>query len=342
MYLSTLSGAIVALSLIGGVDGFHDAFFVVALVVLPVVLFVGIGTWLRMGATNYHDAITVIGMNRIRAAYLEIAPDLAPYFVMGVHDDAAGVGITMAVPPGTSPIVHLIAGTPTLVMVLNGVVSGAIAALGPHPVRRRGRRDRARGWPRPWPSIVYVLEVRSRALEDPPGAAGPRADVPDAVGGPTARTVTVEPVEPVAHRRHPRRAGGGVPQLPFRTLTNPFTPLEVLSADQVEDVHRASLRILAEVGVEVLGDRAIDRLAAAGATVDRETRRVRLDPGLVEERIATAPATFTLHARNPRARRRARRAEPGLHGRRRAGVRHGPRPRPAGRQLAGLPGLRPR
>ena len=42
MYLSTLSGAIVALSLIGGVDGFHDAFFVVALVVLPAVLFVGV------------------------------------------------------------------------------------------------------------------------------------------------------------------------------------------------------------------------------------------------------------------------------------------------------------
>jgi trimethylamine--corrinoid protein Co-methyltransferase len=33
--------------------------------------------------------------------------------------------------------------------------------------------------------------------------------------------------------------------------------------------------------------------------VDRATRRVRLDPGLVEETIATAPAEFTLHARNP-------------------------------------------
>lgn len=129
MYLSTLSGSIVALSLIVGVDGFNDAFFVVALVVLPVALFVGIGTWLRMGATNYHDAIAVAGMNRIRGAYLEIAPDLEPYFVMGVHDDAAGIGITMAVPPGTRGFVHLIAGTPTLVTVLNGVVAGAIAAL---------------------------------------------------------------------------------------------------------------------------------------------------------------------------------------------------------------------
>jgi len=106
-------------------------------------------------------------------------------------------------------------------------------------------------------------------------------------------------VEPVAHRRRERRAGGGIPQLPFRTLTNPFRPLEVLSADHVEEIHRTSLRILAEVGVEVLGDRAIELLAAAGANVDRANRRVRLDPALVEERIATAPAQFTLHARNP-------------------------------------------
>jgi hypothetical protein len=129
MVLSTLSGAIVALSLIGGVDGFRDAFRNVALVVLPVVLFVGVGTWLRMAAANYHDAITVFGMNRIRAAYLEIAPELAPYFVMGTHDDPAGIGITMAVPPGTATWVHLVAGTPTLVIVLNGVIAGAIVAL---------------------------------------------------------------------------------------------------------------------------------------------------------------------------------------------------------------------
>jgi hypothetical protein len=129
MFLSTLSGSIVALGLIGSVDGFHDAFFVAALVILPVDLFVGIGTWFRMSATNYHDAVAVSGMNRIRAAYLEIAPDLAPYFVMGVHDDAHGVSITMAVPPGTHQLMHLIAGTPTLVMVLNAIIAGAITAL---------------------------------------------------------------------------------------------------------------------------------------------------------------------------------------------------------------------
>jgi trimethylamine--corrinoid protein Co-methyltransferase len=102
-----------------------------------------------------------------------------------------------------------------------------------------------------------------------------------------------------AHRRKERRVGGGIPRLPWRHLVNPFRPLEILSADQLEAIHRASLRIVAEIGLQVLGDRAIDLFAAAGATIDRSERRVRLDPGLVEERIATAPSTFTLHARNP-------------------------------------------
>jgi trimethylamine--corrinoid protein Co-methyltransferase len=106
-------------------------------------------------------------------------------------------------------------------------------------------------------------------------------------------------LEPIARRRKERRPGGGVPQLPWRRLVNPFRPVEILSAEQLEAIHRASLRILTEVGLQILGDRAIDLLAAAGATVDRAERRVRLEPGFVEERIGTAPSTFTLHARNP-------------------------------------------
>ncbi len=104
-----------------------------------------------------------------------------------------------------------------------------------------------------------------------------------------------------ARRRHPRRTAAGVPQAPWRTLTNPYRPVEILSDDEIETIHRASLRILAEIGFEVLGDRSLDRFAAAGdgARVDRAARTVRLDPGLVEELVAKATPTFTLHARNP-------------------------------------------
>jgi hypothetical protein len=129
MYLSTLSASIVTLGLIGGIDGFNTAFFAFAFVILPVDLFVGIGAWMRIAASNYHDAQTILGMNRIRAAYLEIAPELRPYFVMGTHDDMAGVTITMAVPPGTPPLLHLMASTPFLIVILNAVIAGAIGAL---------------------------------------------------------------------------------------------------------------------------------------------------------------------------------------------------------------------
>ncbi|HEX5148688.1 MAG TPA: trimethylamine methyltransferase family protein [Candidatus Limnocylindrales bacterium] len=99
-------------------------------------------------------------------------------------------------------------------------------------------------------------------------------------------------------RRRPRRVAPGLAQLPWRSLANPFRPLEILSTDQVEAIHRASLRILSEIGMEVLGDRALEALARAGATVDRGARRVRLDPAQVESLIATAPSLFRLHARN--------------------------------------------
>jgi trimethylamine--corrinoid protein Co-methyltransferase len=100
-------------------------------------------------------------------------------------------------------------------------------------------------------------------------------------------------------RRRGRRAPEGLPRLPWRSVENPFRPVEILSADQVEAIHRASLRILREIGVEVLGAAAIDVLAGAGAMVDRDRRVVRLDDGLVDELVARAPAEFTLHARNP-------------------------------------------
>jgi trimethylamine--corrinoid protein Co-methyltransferase len=82
-------------------------------------------------------------------------------------------------------------------------------------------------------------------------------------------------------------------------VTNPYAPVEILSADEVESLHRASLTILQDIGVEVLGDRALDLLVAGSAAVDRTSRRVRLDPAQVDELVALAPSSFRLHARNP-------------------------------------------
>jgi hypothetical protein len=131
MFLTTLTGAIVALALVAQASAFGEAFTLFALVILPVVLFVGVTTMMRLGASNYHEAKCVVGMNRIRAAYLELAPDLERYFVMSAHDDAQGIGITMGAQPGGAAywIGQMLAGTPTVVMILNAVLAGAIAAV---------------------------------------------------------------------------------------------------------------------------------------------------------------------------------------------------------------------
>ena len=100
MFLTTLTGAIVALALVAQASAFGEGFTLFALVILPVVLFIGVATYLRLGSSNYHEAMCVVGMNRIRAAYLELAPDLERFFVMSAHDDLRGMGITMGVPPG--------------------------------------------------------------------------------------------------------------------------------------------------------------------------------------------------------------------------------------------------
>jgi trimethylamine--corrinoid protein Co-methyltransferase len=100
-------------------------------------------------------------------------------------------------------------------------------------------------------------------------------------------------------RRERREKATQVPRLPWRNLTNPYAPIEVLSADQIEAIHTASLRVLAEIGMKVLSQSARDRLAAAGAEVDDADRLVRCDPAMIEEHMALAPSTFTVTSRNP-------------------------------------------
>lgn len=102
-----------------------------------------------------------------------------------------------------------------------------------------------------------------------------------------------------ASPRDREASAGKIPQLPWKQPRNPYAPMNILSDDQVEAIHVASLRILSELGVELMSAEARDLFAAAGAQVDEATQVVRLDPALVEALISTAPSEFTLTSRNP-------------------------------------------
>ncbi|MDA0242694.1 MAG: trimethylamine methyltransferase family protein [Chloroflexi bacterium] len=88
-------------------------------------------------------------------------------------------------------------------------------------------------------------------------------------------------------------------QHPFRTLRNPWRPLEILAPEQIEAIHHASLHILENIGLDFMDDEALRLWQAAGADVNHTTQRVRIDRGLLMETIAHAPAQFTWAARNP-------------------------------------------
>ncbi len=69
---------------------------------------------------------------------------------------------------------------------------------------------------------------------------------------------------------------------------------EVLSPDEVERIHVASMEILAEVGIKVGYKKAREIFREAGARVDEETQIVRLSEKLVRWAVEQAPKQFSL------------------------------------------------
>lgn len=81
------------------------------------------------------------------------------------------------------------------------------------------------------------------------------------------------------------------PKLPHR--------LELLTSDQVHQVHQTVLRVLAEVGVRVDWLPALEVFAAHGCKVDFEQRLVFIPQDVLGLALKSAPSHFHLHARNP-------------------------------------------
>ncbi len=100
--------------------------------------------------------------------------------------------------------------------------------------------------------------------------------------------------------RRPKRVRSTLgDQPPFAQPRRGTAVRTLLSEDELEAIHRASLRVLAETGIDILHDEARAVLARAGATVVAGEERVRFDPEMVESLVALAPTEFTLHGRIP-------------------------------------------
>src|SRR3990170_1532825 len=72
---------------------------------------------------------------------------------------------------------------------------------------------------------------------------------------------------------------------------------EVLSEDAMAILDKGWRRLMTEIGVEFMDDRALELFRKAGQRVEGNT--VFLDPGFILEQVAKAPREFDVQARNP-------------------------------------------
>ena len=99
-------------------------------------------------------------------------------------------------------------------------------------------------------------------------------------------------------RQTSARASQGLKQLPWKQPQNPYPVLNVISEDQVEQIHHTSLRVIAELGIKFMDSEALSILREKGAEVDESTQMVRMAPELVMAWMGKVPERFTMHSRN--------------------------------------------
>ena len=109
------------------------------------------------------------------------------------------------------------------------------------------------------------------------------------------------------HRRgrrsnNSRAPGAAIEQLPWTLPRNTDQRVEPLPPEGVQAIHDTAMRILEEIGVEFLNPEAVNILKRAGCAVSNETTGgalVKMDRALVMEKVALAPAMFSIEPRNP-------------------------------------------
>jgi hypothetical protein len=131
LYLSTVSGAVVALAFIGQVTHLRQAFFLFALALLPALVLLGTLTYLRLVQTAVEDLFYARAINRIRRHYVDLDPDGGRWFLLCGFDDPAGVMAAMGLsaPAARHSRWHLLSHAASMVAVVTSIIGGVGVAL---------------------------------------------------------------------------------------------------------------------------------------------------------------------------------------------------------------------
>lgn len=77
-------------------------------------------------------------------------------------------------------------------------------------------------------------------------------------------------------------------------------PLEILTPEQIEEVHIGTMDVLWNTGVRIEHEKALKLLEGNGCEVDHDRRRARIPEYLVRDCLRKCPSSVTIRARDPK------------------------------------------
>jgi trimethylamine--corrinoid protein Co-methyltransferase len=76
--------------------------------------------------------------------------------------------------------------------------------------------------------------------------------------------------------------------------------VNILTDEELQDIHLGTLDVLEKTGIFVEHDEALELFQQAGANVNFETKIVKIPPHLVEASLRSTPSRVTLYGRDPK------------------------------------------
>jgi hypothetical protein len=136
VYLAALSSNLIALAFVGQMSRLGVAFYAFALVLLPVVAFLGVVTFRRLVQSSIEDIAYAQRIGLLRDFYVRLAPELEPHLVVIRETCSTAPGEGLGFAPSVCQLTLTAAG---MVAVVNSVVVAACAGLvleasGVHPL----------------------------------------------------------------------------------------------------------------------------------------------------------------------------------------------------------------
>jgi hypothetical protein len=128
-FFAALSGSLVALALGAQVPSLAGLLAGIATLLVVTVLYIGIVTFIRLAQLAQLDSLLVLGINRVRHAYLDLVPSLAAVEVLSAYDDLPGILGGTGLTGRSSSRLDLLVASPGMVASVDGILAGVVVGL---------------------------------------------------------------------------------------------------------------------------------------------------------------------------------------------------------------------